>query len=718
MDDDAEVLAFTTERRRLGSRMWEGHRRIAVLLDTGANAPLSRLHWRDRDGAETDIGFDPGATGFSGLRTEGDGTAFALRGRRSEQPPARTPHLFRQAGGEEGELRLLVEDGGAPAARVGWTDADGGGGAVVLRSAAEVGGDLTGRIRGVAVSGEHSAAGEVGENLLDDTAAKWLAFKSRGAWVLFTMAEPVAVHHYVLGSADDCPGRDPRAWALKGSLDARTWTVLDTRSDEFFPDRHQERGFDVTGSAVGAAFRYLLLEIRGNRGDPATQLNRVRLHAASPAYESFSGYRQEPGAAPRTYEGTAVGVGTGPAGEQPLITAQRWRAYLAEYSADMLRVEEEDELGGVTDEQRAAGWLGYEGAPEERIADLEERLGTRLPPSYRSFLAASDGWRDVSAFMYELLSTDAVDWADDDDFGLFSGADDEPEPSGLQGPVLRVSGEGDAQYWLLDAGDVGPDGEWAAYIWASWYPGLGERHRSFADLVAAERAAFEKLKGSDGLPVRPDGADELLAEGRRAALRGDVDEALKAFESAETKGSGAAAYLKAVLSAFLGEFRFAHHALRNTLCHAHVVEAVGAEQLGAEAVPLFLAAAGRAGSASAAPLSAAVRSLGGDLPPGMLPDESEAAGLDTDAWISARRTPESPAFERALESARALAADGAHDEAWSAIRRALPEWYPVAENRIAPVVLLTDPALRGLVTPRRAREAVCTPRGGYSAPGR
>jgi len=68
--------------------------------------------------------------------------------------------------------------------------------------------------------------------------------------------------------------------------------------------------------------------------------------------------------------------------------------------------------------------------------------------------------------------------------------------------------------WLLDPGDVSPDGEWAAYIWASWYPGLGDRHESFAALVDNERTSFEKLRGRDGRPVDPTGADALLAEGR------------------------------------------------------------------------------------------------------------------------------------------------------------------------------------------------------------
>ncbi|MER6556671.1 SMI1/KNR4 family protein [Streptomyces sp. NPDC001027] len=58
-------------------------------------------------------------------------------------------------------------------------------------------------------------------------------------------------------------------------------------------------------------------------------------------------------------------------------------------------------------------WLGLPPASEERIRSSEERLGHRLPPSYRAFVAVSDG------------------------------------------------------YVLLDPGDVNETGEWAVHCWAS-----------------------------------------------------------------------------------------------------------------------------------------------------------------------------------------------------------------------------------------------------------
>jgi len=52
------------------------------------------------------------------------------------------------------------------------------------------------------------------------------------------------------------------------------------------------------------------------------------------------------------------------------------------------------ETRGEDDEvARRARWLGLPPASEERIAAMEERLGRRMPPSYRRFLEVSDGWR-------------------------------------------------------------------------------------------------------------------------------------------------------------------------------------------------------------------------------------------------------------------------------------------------------------------------------------
>jgi hypothetical protein len=378
-------------------------------------------------------------------------------------------------------------------------------------------------------------------------------------------------------------------------------------------------------------------------------------------------------------------------------SVEQWRRYLADYSADVLRTASDEDLAEVSDAQREAGWLGFPGADADRLDQTERRLGAALPPSYRSFLAASDGWLVISPFMWTMRTTHDVGWLRDARPDLYDSIREyaEPEEAAMLDRALLVSGAGDAQYWLLDPGDVGPDGEWAAHVWASWYPGFGDRHASFAALVEAERDSFEELSGRDGRPVDPTGADALVADGRAAALRGDVDAAADAFARAAVKGSGAGAYLAVILDAFLKPGS-THHEIRNyVLAQPYVLQEIGVEQIRAEAVPLFL------------------------LPGLIAPHRVLLTGILTDDEIAAAdrfvppTLPEPPAFQAALDRARHLVEDD-EDAAWAVIEAALPGWRSESPHRVAPVILLTDPRLRRLVTPERARAIVTTPRGDRS----
>src|SRR5262245_21740975 len=84
-----------------------------------------------------------------------------------------------------------------------------------------------------------------------------------------------------------------------------------------------------------------------------------------------------------------------------------WMPFLKRLSADVIDSKAREEL---PDEAVRSGWLGFPGANEEEIAELEARLGTRLPPSYRSFLAVTNGWHHVGGFIERLWSTDKVAW--------------------------------------------------------------------------------------------------------------------------------------------------------------------------------------------------------------------------------------------------------------------------------------------------------------------
>jgi SMI1 / KNR4 family (SUKH-1) len=89
-------------------------------------------------------------------------------------------------------------------------------------------------------------------------------------------------------------------------------------------------------------------------------------------------------------------------------TQFNWRTFLKQFSRDLLSDEAIRET--LPKKVISSAWLGYKGASDNRIADLEKRLDMALPPSYRSFLAETDGWRNCGAFIYNMWPCSEVRW--------------------------------------------------------------------------------------------------------------------------------------------------------------------------------------------------------------------------------------------------------------------------------------------------------------------
>lgn len=135
-------------------------------------------------------------------------------------------------------------------------------------------------------------------------------------------------------------------------------------------------------------------------------------------------------------------------------------------------------------------WLGYPGASEEEIAAVEKRLGKTLPPSYRSFLKISNGWRQTGHFIDDLWPVSKIDWhrilnpaqitiweSDDlemdespwEDKGRYRIA--EVDNFSQLASTLQISDWGDEEILLLNPDVISADGEWEAWFMAGWIPG-------------------------------------------------------------------------------------------------------------------------------------------------------------------------------------------------------------------------------------------------------
>ncbi|MFJ5230803.1 SMI1/KNR4 family protein [Kitasatospora sp. NPDC088391] len=181
-----------------------------------------------------------------------------------------------------------------------------------------------------------------------------------------------------------------------------------------------------------------------------------------------------------------------------------WPALLQEWSRLWLSPDAHEEVERrFPPEAHATGWFGTDGATEADIEALERRLGTRLPPSYREFLAVSNGWSHVDDIQGPLLPTQQVGWLRDLDPDLvecWSNREDDPaipdeeylrydedqESETVRGEyfrtALRISEWGDSALLMLNPAVVNPQGEWEAWAFARWYPGA-YRQPSFWDLM-------------------------------------------------------------------------------------------------------------------------------------------------------------------------------------------------------------------------------------------
>lgn len=153
---------------------------------------------------------------------------------------------------------------------------------------------------------------------------------------------------------------------------------------------------------------------------------------------------------------------------------------------------------------RADPWPGSPGVIESELLKAETKLKIKLPPSYRAFLSASNGWNYSSTSAPPLrpvrdlkwFRNEHKDWFEaykmaevpmsimEKDYFNYAEPCDEFDVKHL-GQALCISEIGDESVVLLNPMVVWPDGEWETWFFANWNPGA-IRYRSFGDWMRHE----------------------------------------------------------------------------------------------------------------------------------------------------------------------------------------------------------------------------------------
>ncbi|MER5830418.1 SMI1/KNR4 family protein [Streptomyces sp. NPDC002130] len=392
-------------------------------------------------------------------------------------------------------------------------------------------------------------------------------------------------------------------------------------------------------------------------------------------------------------------------------TAFDWWSFLLRWSGEWADSLPEDATRGADDEAALqARWLGFPPASEERIAAMEERLGRRMPPSYREFLAVTDGWRHAGGFVWLLAGTESAHWHADasglaDSFEEYLDEDAGPEErreAEIWRRGLQLDVESDATYVLMDPEDVDEDGEWAVYTWASWRAMPPERHASFAAFMRDAYREFHSLRSHGGAeePVFVNDTtrrlDAQLEEARIEALRGGWERAVTAMDEAKGYGRPRAAGLGDQIRRLLGQTYMVHF------------DGLATDpRYASELLPALIAEHAAHSYRGDSSLTFHLRGADGDVV------SLAHALLDQVRSHTYRYTAAGPVGE-AVERARESARWGDTDGAWRTLIDAMPLWEPLGPDHLAPVGWIADPVLGPLLTPERGRELLSTPRGGQA----
>lgn len=110
-------------------------------------------------------------------------------------------------------------------------------------------------------------AGEGSLKLVDNqTSTKFLQGGFTGdLQCTLTFTRTLKIGAYTLTSGNDEIARDPKSWFLEGSLDGTNWVIIDSRTDESFPNRIETRRFNVQKPGSYKFYRLNITENVGNR---------------------------------------------------------------------------------------------------------------------------------------------------------------------------------------------------------------------------------------------------------------------------------------------------------------------------------------------------------------------------------------------------------------------------------------------------------------------
>lgn len=122
------------------------------------------------------------------------------------------------------------------------------------------------------------AAGEHVGKLVDNDAASQFSTPHQKFYLLWNCNKPAVVNRYAVASGLGSTANDPKAWTLSASNDKQAWTQLDSRSNQSFAGRGEEKLIPFENETL---YKYYRLEILSNGGGASTEMTEWSLERYS-----------------------------------------------------------------------------------------------------------------------------------------------------------------------------------------------------------------------------------------------------------------------------------------------------------------------------------------------------------------------------------------------------------------------------------------------------
>ena len=122
------------------------------------------------------------------------------------------------------------------------------------------------QILNIATNGPVTSGEEVRNLINNNTANKWytshVASAANPLWVTWNYSSPVTVDSFMIGTANDSNGRDPRLWTISGSNDGVNYTVFYTHDQNLTTTRREVAAFTLPAPVT---YKYYKMEITATR---------------------------------------------------------------------------------------------------------------------------------------------------------------------------------------------------------------------------------------------------------------------------------------------------------------------------------------------------------------------------------------------------------------------------------------------------------------------